>query len=140
MQLTGGIQSREKVLVRGLVKFALAVAYHFCLNLPAIFSQPRTKTFSQLCTMFFPKHQFKEASVNFAGKVSLLWSDFALSLVMLACVVVCLAVGAADAGGIGGVVGANSRRQGRAGLSVVVLCSPQYLLLLISVRISFLLS
>ena len=41
------LQNWEKV--RGLVKFVLAVAYHFCLNLPAIFSQPRTNTFSQLC-------------------------------------------------------------------------------------------
>ena len=42
----------RKVLVRGLVKFASAFAYHFCLNLPAIFSQPRAKTFSQLCNKF----------------------------------------------------------------------------------------
>ena len=68
--------------------------------------------------MLFPKHQFKEASVNFPGKVSLLWSDFALSVVMLACVVVCLAVGASDAGGIGGVVGANARRQARVCCSI----------------------
>ena len=51
--------------------------------------------------------------------MSLLWSDFALSLVLLLCVVVCLAVGAADAGGIGGVVSANSKRQGRAGFPVM---------------------
>ena len=31
------------------MKFVPAVAYHFCLDLPAIFSQPHTKTFSQLC-------------------------------------------------------------------------------------------
>ena len=46
------LQSWEKVFVRGLVKFVTAVAYHFCLNLPETFSQPRTKTFSQLCTEF----------------------------------------------------------------------------------------
>ena len=45
----GKIQSWEKVFVRGLVKFVLADAYHFCLNLPETFSQPRTRTFSQLC-------------------------------------------------------------------------------------------
>ena len=28
-----------------------AVAYHFCLNLPATFSQPRTNKFSQLCML-----------------------------------------------------------------------------------------
>ena len=31
------------------MKFVPAVAYHFGLNLPKTFSQPRTKTFSQLC-------------------------------------------------------------------------------------------
>ena len=40
-----------KVLVRDLVKFVPAVAYHFSLDLPATFSQPCTKTFSQLCTL-----------------------------------------------------------------------------------------
>ena len=48
---TVDLQSREKVLVCGLVKFVPAVAYHFCLNLPGTFSQPRTKTFSQLCML-----------------------------------------------------------------------------------------
>ena len=36
-------------VVTGLVKLVTAVAYHFCLNLPATFSKPRTKKFSQLC-------------------------------------------------------------------------------------------
>ena len=44
-----GVQSPKKVFVRGLVTFAPTVAYLFCLNLPAAFSQPRTKTFSGLC-------------------------------------------------------------------------------------------
>ena len=44
------LQSWENFFVGGLVKFVPAVAYHFCLNLPATFSQPRTKKFSQLCT------------------------------------------------------------------------------------------
>ena len=44
------LQSWEKVFVRGLEKFVPAVAYHFWLNLPDTFSQPRTRTFSQLCT------------------------------------------------------------------------------------------
>ena len=35
----------KKVFVRCLVNFVPAVAYLFCLNLPAAFSQPRTKTF-----------------------------------------------------------------------------------------------
>ena len=45
------IQSWEKVFVCGLVKFVTAVACHFCLSLPETISQPRTKTFSQLCTL-----------------------------------------------------------------------------------------
>ena len=36
----------EIILVRGLVKLVPAVAYHFCLNLPATFSQPRTSIIS----------------------------------------------------------------------------------------------
>ena len=49
------IQSTKKVLVRGLVNFVPADTYLFCLNLPAAFSQPRTKTFFwalhlRLCT------------------------------------------------------------------------------------------
>ena len=43
------LQSPKKVFVRGLVNFVPAVAYLFCLNLPAAFSQPRTKTFFGLC-------------------------------------------------------------------------------------------
>ena len=44
------IQRWGKFFVRGLVKFVLAVAYHFCLSLPATFSQPRTNKFSHLCS------------------------------------------------------------------------------------------
>ena len=36
----------EIILVRGLLKLVPAVAYHFCLNLPATFSQPRTSIIS----------------------------------------------------------------------------------------------
>ena len=36
----------EIILVRGLVKLVPAVAYHFGLNLPAAFSQPRTSIIS----------------------------------------------------------------------------------------------
>ena len=35
----------EKILIRGLVKFVPAVAYHYCLNLPATFPQPQTQVF-----------------------------------------------------------------------------------------------
>ena len=34
------IQGSAKRLRPGLVNFAVAVAYHFCLSLPASFSQP----------------------------------------------------------------------------------------------------
>ena len=33
----------EIILARGLAKFVPAVAYHFCLNLPATFPQPHTQ-------------------------------------------------------------------------------------------------
>ena len=36
----------EIILVHGLVKFVPAVAYHFFLNLPATFSQPRASIIS----------------------------------------------------------------------------------------------
>ena len=36
----------EIILVLGLVKLVPAVAYHFCLNLPATFLQPRTSNIS----------------------------------------------------------------------------------------------
>ena len=36
----------EIILVRGLVRLDPAVAYHFCLNLFATFSQPRTRIIS----------------------------------------------------------------------------------------------
>ena len=42
----------RKFLCMWSVKFVPAVAYHFCLNLPASFSQTRTKKFSQLCTSY----------------------------------------------------------------------------------------
>ena len=45
--------SLKKVLVHGLVNFDPAVAYLFCLNLPAAFSQPRTKTSFGLCITDF---------------------------------------------------------------------------------------
>ena len=45
------LQSWENFFVRILVKYVPAVAYHFCLNLPTTFSQPRTMKYSQLCTL-----------------------------------------------------------------------------------------
>ena len=49
LQIKRILLSREQVLVRGLVKSAPAVASHSYINLPATFSEPSTKTFSQLC-------------------------------------------------------------------------------------------
>ena len=34
----------------GLVNFVLALAYHFCLNLPAAFTQPRARLLVEPCT------------------------------------------------------------------------------------------
>ena len=36
--------------VPGLVNFVPAVAYHFCLNLPAAFTQPRAHLLAESCT------------------------------------------------------------------------------------------
>ena len=36
----------EIILVHGFVKLVTAVAYHFCLSLPATFSQPHTSIIS----------------------------------------------------------------------------------------------
>ena len=46
------MQSPKKVFAHGLVNFVPAVAYLFCLNLPAAFSQPGAKTFFGLCIAF----------------------------------------------------------------------------------------
>ena len=43
------IPGPKTILVRGLVKLVPAVVHHFCLNLPATFSQPRT------CFIFLAK-------------------------------------------------------------------------------------
>ena len=43
--------AEKNFFVHGLLKFAHAVAYHSWHNLPATFSQPRTKKFSQRCIM-----------------------------------------------------------------------------------------
>ena len=45
----GGLEALlgpEIILVRGLLKLVPAAAYHFCLNLLATFSQPRTSIIS----------------------------------------------------------------------------------------------
>ena len=44
----GGLEALlgpEIILVRGLLKLVPAAAYHFCLNLPATFSQPGARLF-----------------------------------------------------------------------------------------------
>ena len=41
----------EIILVRGLLKLVPAVAYHFCLNLPATFLQPGAYSFGDPCTL-----------------------------------------------------------------------------------------
>ena len=44
----------KKVFVRGLVNFVPAVAYLFCLNLPAAFSQPRSVDTQNRLVMTWP--------------------------------------------------------------------------------------
>ena len=58
------ITELRKIFVRGFVKFVPAVAYHFCLNLPATFSQPRTKTFSQLCRLFVTFVEIRKLTIT----------------------------------------------------------------------------
>ena len=44
------LQRSAKVDAPGFVNFAPAVAYHFCLNLPAAFTQSGAPTLADLCT------------------------------------------------------------------------------------------
>ena len=43
------VQGSAKRLSPGLMKFAAAVAYHFCLALLAIFTQPGAHILAELC-------------------------------------------------------------------------------------------
>ena len=44
-----------------LVNFVPAVAYHFCLNLPAAFTQPGALTFADVCINWqFSGHSVKD--------------------------------------------------------------------------------
>ena len=45
------VQRSDKVDAPGLVNFITAVAYHFCPNLPAAFTQPRASTLADLCIL-----------------------------------------------------------------------------------------
>ena len=45
------LQILAKVGASGLVNFITAVTYHFCLNLPAAFTQPGAPTLADLCTL-----------------------------------------------------------------------------------------
>ena len=44
------VQRLAKVCAPGLVNSIPAVAYHFCLNLPAAFTKPGASTLADLCT------------------------------------------------------------------------------------------
>ena len=55
-QLGWKIQIFTKRLVRGLVNYVSVVAYLFCVNLPAAFSQPRTSLLVKLCSYRLAKH------------------------------------------------------------------------------------
>ena len=48
--LWGYVQGSSKRRAPGLVNFVPAVAYHFCLNLPAAFSQPGARLILEPCT------------------------------------------------------------------------------------------
>ena len=49
----GEAQSLAERRVPGLVNFVPAVAYHFCHNLPAAFTQPGTRLSAKLCASPF---------------------------------------------------------------------------------------
>ena len=57
------LQRWAKVDAPVLVNFVPAVAHHFCLNLPAAFSQPGASNLANLCTSPFPPHFKKESTV-----------------------------------------------------------------------------
>ena len=49
MKVSQGLRS-AKIDASGLVNFVPAIAYHYCLDLPAAFTQPGTSTLADLCT------------------------------------------------------------------------------------------
>ena len=57
------IQGSAKRRSPGLVNFVAAVAYHFCLALPAVFSQPGAHLFAEPCPsrfcLFVPCHHWR---------------------------------------------------------------------------------
>ena len=48
MKVSQGLRS-AKIDASGLVNFVPAIAYHYCLDLPAAFTQPGTSTLADLC-------------------------------------------------------------------------------------------
>ena len=62
------VLGQEIILVSGLVKFVPVVAYHFCLNFLAIFSQ--------LCTSIIPQPSTKmgmQATASFPAAIHRTW-------------------------------------------------------------------
>ena len=49
-------ETSAKIGAPGLVNFITAVAYHFCLKLPAVFTQPVSLTLADLCTCRMAEH------------------------------------------------------------------------------------
>ena len=58
------IQRSAKVDAPGLVNFIPAVAYHFCLNLPAAFTKPGASTLADLCIFEFNRYFYASADIN----------------------------------------------------------------------------
>ena len=59
------IQGSPKECFPGLVNFVTAVAYHFCLNFPATFSQPANASFG-FCTPLLKHDSLQTHVVQFA--------------------------------------------------------------------------
>ena len=53
MILVLDIQGSTNRRALGLVNFVPALAYHFCLNLPAAFTQPGARLLVELCIISF---------------------------------------------------------------------------------------
>ena len=51
IKILGQVQGSTNRRAPGLVNFVPALAYHFCLNLPAAFTQPGARLLVEPCSM-----------------------------------------------------------------------------------------
>ena len=65
-KLRDHVQGSTNRRAPGLVNFVLALAYHFCLNLPAAFTQPRARLLVEPCRYF--KYRHKKNSLGMSNE------------------------------------------------------------------------